>query len=221
MAALGSLAPSPRHVGGGTSRVAAFTEAINGGMGTAYDVQWSSPVYLQSLAIARLIAVLWSCNERMRNLWHPALTDFLARWERIFGLTPSTADSKRVRRGRLAAAWRALGGPVYGTLQDMGASLLGAAFVGVEYTPLADDNAHWPGNGEPDGWSSNIAHIVVRVLQPGTVLDPELFALFRQLGNALDLTLPAWATWDWAMNGAAGDGFYLDTDRALDFMAFD
>lgn len=221
MGAFGSLAPSPRRVGGAPSRVKTILDAINAGMGTAYDTTPDSPVYLQSLAIARLVAALYSANERLKNQFDPLrTTDFLSRWERVFGLTPSTHDSAQARRGRLAAAWRALGGPVYGTLQDMCSSLLGSIYASVDYTPVADAVVHWPGGGEPGAWYSSVAHVVVTVTQPGTVLDPEWFLRLRQCGAALSLALPAWTTWTFVKDGPNGRGFYLDESRNLNFQAF-
>jgi len=215
----------PLRVGGGESRVRDIYVSLNDGLGTAYDTSDDSPVTAETKADATTIEAVWSANERLKNQWDPnRLTDFLVRWEKIYGLAPKATDSAVARRARVALKFRALGGELYATLDDICVALLGTAFVGIEYTPLAQAHANWPGGSpaQPDMWSSSIAHILVRVTPPATLTFHEFIAALGELTAFLGDFLPCWVTFDWGLFAPGGvNGFYFDTDQNLDGQTFD
>ena len=212
--------PRPKRYGGGYPLVATLTDSLNSARGSAYDVSVDSNVWPESHAAARCLAAAWEQNARLALQGDPTrVTDFLARWEAIFGVRPAAEDTAAARRGRLAAHFRGLGGPTATTITDACAALLGDLFVGVEYTTLADATAHWPATGEPTKWTSTAAHVVVRVEQPARVYDADFYRRMGQLVQMLDGLMPAWVTFDWAIVSAV-NGFYLDQPN-LDLETFD
>ena len=223
MPAFGGLTPMPLRLGGGRPRAATIVDGINAGMGTAYDVTQPSTVYAQNVAAARAIAGVWSANQRAAYQLDPTrMTDFLPRWEAIMGITPASADTGTQRRDRVAAKFRALGGPTDASLTDACSRLLGDVFVGVEYTPLASAVMHWADTGEPLLWESTVAHILVRVTLPLGMPQAELLRRVGIMVTALDDVLPAWTTLDWGYDSSAnGGGFWLDEENNLDGETFD
>lgn len=221
---IGGRCPLPLRLGGGESRVQTIYEALNDGLGTTYDTSDDSPVTAETSADARSIAALWSANARLANQWDPRrVTDFLPRWEKIFGIAPRSTDSDNTRRGRLVAKFAALGGALYATTPLICEALLGDAFLDVEYTDLANAVHRWPGGTPPedDQWTSTIAHILVRVEQPANMTTYEFLARLGELSNFLRDFLPASTTFDWGVFADNGQrGFYLD-EYNLDFETFD
>ncbi len=221
---IGGYCPLPLRLGGGESRLREIYESLNDGLGTAYDTSDSSPVTAETEADASTIEAVWSANERLKNQWDPnALTDFLSRWEKIFGLSPKRTDSDNLRRAKVALKFRALGGAVYATLSDTCTALLGSAFVGIEYTDLAHANAHWPGGSpaEVDQWSSTIAYILIRITLPGSLTLHEFLAKLRETLSFLADVLPVWVVFNYgAFNSTAANGFLLDDPMNLDWETF-
>ncbi len=220
----GGYAPLPLRLGGGESTVRVIYESLNDGLGTGYDTSDNSTVTADTFADAVQIAALWSANARMTNQWDPnRMTDFIPRWEKIFAVVPSSGDSDNARRARLAAKFQALGGPLYATTELICSSLLGDAYVGVEYTPLASSHSNWPGGTppQPGMWSSSVAHILVRVQQPANATVVEFLKSLGELMAFLGDFLPAWVTFDWGLFADNGmNGFYLDENN-LDYETFD
>jgi hypothetical protein len=219
----GRFGSFPFRFGGGAPLARTIYESINSSLGTAYDTSETSTVTAETSAEARLIAACWHANERASNQYDPyRTTDYLERWESIFGLGVTPTDTIGVRRGRVAAKLTALCNPTEDTVFTVCNEALGDAFVGVEYTTIDDANMLWPGNGNPDDWESTTAHIVVRVERPVS-WSAKLFD--QTVGSTIKILysfLPDWATVDWAMNSSTGnEGFILDDDQNLDVETFD
>ena len=221
---LGGYCPLPLRLGGGESTVRVIYESLNNGLGSAYDTTDASTVTAETSADARTIEALWSANARLTNQWDPRrMTDFIGRWEKIFALVPAVDDSDNTRRTRLAAKFQALGGPLYATTELICSTILGDAYIGVEYTSLADSHSNWPGGTppQPDMWSSTVAHILVRVEQPANATVVEFLGLLNETMAFLGDFLPAWVTFDWGLYADNDtNGFYLDENN-LDYQTFD
>ncbi len=220
----GGFCPLPLRLGGGESRLREIYESLNDGLGTAYDTSDTSPVTAETEADASTIEAVWSANERLKNQWDPnALTDFLTRWEKIFGLSPKRTDSDNLRRAKVALKFRALGGAVYATLDATCTAFLGPAFVQIEYTDLAHMHTHWPGGtpAELNMWSSSLAHILIRVTQATALTFHEFIGRLSDLMAFLGDVLPVWVTVDWGtLNSLGNNGFLLDEPN-LDLETFD
>lgn len=224
--AYGARYSYPRRYGGGKSTAQAIYETLNIALGTAFDTSDGSTVTAETSADARSIAMVWSANARMANNRDPQrMTDMLARWEAIFAIRPHVDDSDNVRRARLVLKFKALGGPLYATLEEICAFLLGSLLIGVEYIDLSNDNSNWPGGtpSKPTMWNSNIAHILVRVVRPGQEVGmtrQEYFEKLRVLKDFMRDYLAAWSALDWGCFNVGGTrGFKLDEPN-LDIETF-
>lgn len=232
----GGLAPSPERSGGGRTTVGRVLDSLNAQMGTAYDTTQPSNVYLKNMARARAIAECWSTNARLANQWDPLrMTDFVARWEKIYGLYPIPTDTMVDRRARIqAAVLRVAQFPAYQAVVDQLRLTLGTVFVGVVHTgtsaanptvvggvvtsPSGPANVISPALGNTTAasdWASTIAHIAVQVQQPVGMTDVDFYIACGKIFPILDSWLPAWVTFDWFRalhTNATVAGFWLDGD---------
>lgn len=224
MAGVGGFSPLPLRLGGGISRVETIYRSLCAGRGTAYDTSDSSNVVPEIMAEARAIEALWSANRRLSLQWDPMrMTDFLGRWEAIFAVKPSKADTLLARRLRLVPKFRALIGPIQSTVADVASSLLGASFIAVEYTDLAHAHTGWPGGSPPDpaAWFSTICHLVIRVKQTGGQTFAEFVKLLGIARAELRNLLPVYTTFDFGVFNSGGVGGFLLDERDLDLETFD
>lgn len=208
----GGLSPGFERYGGGTPALKKIVDGIGAQRGTAYDTTQPSNVYIENLAIARVIAECWSNNQRMANQWDSArMTEFIPRWERILALSPRDSDSDIDRRARIGRSIvRIAQSGIYQTVYDQLLSLLGSsAFNGIVHTAsgaavVYTPNSGWDvGSQDPSGvlsFYSNVAHILIRVTQPAGMADGVFYETVAQMNPVLDNLLPAWVTWDWARN---------------------
>jgi hypothetical protein len=220
---LGRFASLPFRLGGGEPLSRKIYRGLNAQMGTAYDTSEESTVTAETSAEARLIAAAWHANERAANqLDFERVTDFVPRWEAILNLHPSHSDSMASRRARIAAKRTAVGTPTELAVATLCDAVLGAVFVGLEFTPLSRAAIEWPGNGYPDTWYSTTAHVLVRVTQPAGVTDADFLGRCNGMIDLLKDFLPDWCTADWAiLNSDDEEGFILDDPTNLDTETFD
>lgn len=223
----GGTDPSPRRSGGQKGRP---TEIILGslieGQGTALSDSTSGPLWAEAVAEARCINYLWELNRRMANQWDPLrMTDFLSRWERIYGISPLATDTPVDRRRKVGAKIAAFGQPPSRqVVADLMSAVLGSVYVGLVVTPSSIALGHVPGGiSIPGGvtltdgnWYSDIAHLDVQVQQPAGMPDATFYATVGQVRQYLDDLLPSWVTADWFRDGSHGAGFYLDDTFNLD-----
>jgi uncharacterized protein YmfQ (DUF2313 family) len=217
----GRFGSFPFRMGGGKPLARTIYESLNRELGTGYDTSEESTVTAETAAEARCLAIAWRQNERASFQHDPnRVTDFLARWETIFGLKPKATDSLSTRRAQVAAKWATMMNPDPAGVYTVCSVALGSLLVAVEYTPLANSVQHWPGNGYPEHWHSTTAHILVRVTQPTTTTDGTFLAKMTSLMALLDDFLPDCVTCDWGVWDSDGDrGFRLD-ERNLNWETF-
>lgn len=235
MPAFGGQNPGYERYGGGTPNLKRLVDSLNSQRGTAYNTDQSSNVYAENMAYARAINHAWSDNNRLANQWDAQrMTDFLPRWEKIFGIVPDPLDSLQARRAVIANAFLRLGQqPGYQAVYDACLAAVGSdVFVGIVHTTSAagvngpavvwtpDTTPAWPvGNVDPSHvltWYSNIAHVLIQVQQPASMGDAEFSGRVGKLWPILDSFLPAWVTWDWFKVIHAGGtvkGFFLDEEN--------
>jgi hypothetical protein len=223
----GGRNPFPFRFGGGKSNQQIIYESLNAGLGSGLDTSDASTVTAETSADARAIAAVWSANARLQNQWDPRrMTDFLGRWETIFAIRPHRSDSDNARRYRLVPKFLALGAELYATTDEICTAFLGAEYLGLEYTSLADSHSNWIG-GTPSNltrWDSTCAHILVRVTRYNlitTMTQHEYFTKLSELWNFLRDLNSAWSETDWAWDGVTGPGFFFDEDWNFDGEAFD
>lgn len=197
--------------------------------GSAYSRNRGTLVHAETVALARHEASLTRASERRRCNALALTADERLEWHAEV-LAVKRADEPRWKlRKTCAARDRAALGSATLTVDNALAMLLGAAYVrswrqtGVDLdTPPTQ--TYWPtanpgtvnydmGNG---AWFSERQHLVVEVQRPAGMTQRDFLYLMNvQLYDMLDRMLPAWATFNWAMNVVAG--FALDTS----FMDFD
>lgn len=216
----GGYAPFPLRFGGGVPRIKTLYQSLNEARGTAYDTSDESNVTAETMAHARALDSAWSANRRMALQWDPLrMTDFLPRWEAILDLHPGPNDSVAARRQAVQAKFLAWAGQT--ALQELVEAIAGDSFVAIVYTDVVDAVPRWPANGYPTKWSSNVAHILVRVQYAPNQTEAEFWNMRRRISRTLRDFLPAWTTFDIGTFRPDGvsEGFFLD-ERNLNFETF-
>lgn len=233
----GGFDPFPRRPGGRRGRnVETLTKSLLAQRGTAYSTDPSSFVWLESTCTARAIATGWETNQKLANQFDPyRASDFLPRWERIYGITPPAGATESDRRTAVAARWIMIGkrsDP--GGLQALLQTLLPNTFVQVHYlsnhwavnktpgavfypdagTPLGTH----PSTGAAGDWSSTGHHIAIELQQPSWMSDEAYHREARSVySGVLDSFVPAWVTFSSFKRAADGTiSFFLDSSGNLD-----
>ena len=207
-------------------------ESLAAARGTAYDTTTlTGRVAIELQAYARAINECWQNNQRMANQWIAMkMTDFLPRWETIYGIVPLSTDTLIDRRRRIAVIQLRSGSANMQAVNDALVTLLGSIFVGITITSSATANvwtpSTWPfGNHDATGavdWYSTVGYLAIKVAQPAGMLDSDFYATMGTIVPLLDAILPAWVTFDWYRTSPTlGAGFYLDDTYNLDNEAFD
>lgn len=241
MPSFGGMSPYPRRFGGGRPRLQDILESFNADRGDAFDASnTQSIVYVEGMGLARAVSAAWGTNERLGHLWDAVRmpNDVVVRWEKILKLAPATTDSWKDRREVIEAIFKRFGkaatiGPVSAVLEEE----LGEAFVGVEYIDY--DNAYiqvpdgsypWGSVGATSPWSSNVAHVLVRLQKPDGWTEGEFYEAANKVALILEPALPVWTTFDFyragptsvnVPGGPSGGGFFLDDESNLDNQVFD
>ncbi len=133
----GGLNVLPETYGGARPTIEILLRSLNGQMGTALDTSPGSPIFYRNLALAMCIADVWDSSERMSKQFDPTtMTEFLPRWERIFGIVPGENDTLPERRARIQAKYARLGRmPTAQAIGDQISRALGP----ITFTVIADD----------------------------------------------------------------------------------
>ena len=212
MGQFGGVAPFPRRYGGAPTRTATIVKSLQSQLAPKYDVtDTTGVVYIRLNAMARVLAGAWAQNERLANQWDPKrMTDFLERWEAIFGLSPPAGDSLTVRRARVGARAALAGFGTFSAIYTLCKMLLGDVFVSIVTTPSSSAQV-WTPSGWPLGnhpvftrdpdWFSSVAHIVILTQQPSTMGDGEYYATRASVVPELGVILPAWVTFSVLRDG--------------------
>lgn len=227
-----SFNPSPMRFGASNvSLIESILDSLKTAMGTAFDVQFGSITWIYLQAIARVFNDVYEQNKRFSYQWDPLrVTDFLARWEKIYGIVPTSSDTLVDRREKLAYKMGLVGqSPTAQVVQDLLVTLLNDVFVSIENIASADANCAIPGgatipggNTIPDGdWFSTTSYIPIKVIQPDYMDDLTFYETVAQIFAYLSDLMPAWVTFDWFRDSEVyGTGFYLDAEHNLDNQAF-
>ena len=220
------------------NRLRSFYDALGRARGDAYDTTQTSNVSAETVATARLVASIWSTNQRMANQWDPLrMTTSLPRWEKILNIVPLPTDSDTTRRARIQAISARTGQAPFTTyLSAQLAALLGPVFVAVEYISVGLAVIHVPDGTYPFGtvvpgtpWSSTTAHILIRTQVPAGYKESDFQAAIGLVAPFMDAVAPAWVTFDWyrpgpvytaILGGPSASGFYLDDPHNLDNEVF-
>lgn len=203
----------------------AILDSLIAQRGTGYTHDPASKVGVELDAYAAALAAAWDQNRRLALQWDPTrCTDFLARWERVYGLRPLPRTSDPRRRTALAAKWRlegesptatALYDLLHATVPDLSPVIvntpswlatthvqLGASVPGGVFVPAEPAGSTTP-------WSSSVAHLTIKLTKPIWMDDATFFALAGTLDNIVDPFLPSTSTWNWL----TGAGFVLDENN--------
>lgn len=241
MAGYGGFHSYPRRYGGSPTRHKIITESLIAGYGdgvAASDVD--SIQYAECYAEARAISSVWSQNQRAANQMDPRrMTDMLPRWERLLRIPEAGVGTDNERRERVLEKLQritiAANRSRFITYLE---SKIGDIFFAIEYIPISLANIIVPSGGWPFGatatgvtWSSSVAHVLVRVLQPDGYSFGDVLTRLALVSPWLDGVFPAWVRWDWYIGpsvgapvstpgGPSAAGFYLDEDN-LDREIFD
>lgn len=218
------------------------------GLGSAFDTEYGSITWIKMNAVARVLNDVFEQNKRLSYQWDPLrMSDFLPRWETIYGLNPLPTDTEVERREKVLAAVQTSGlMPTQQVVTDLLTSLLGPVFVGItNLTPLGPSptaltyvsgGAVIPGGITiPDGaaippappvipWLSTISYVAIQVEQPSYMDNDTFYQTANQIYTFLDNLLPAWVAFGWFVNDPSTPvtgpgGFILDTPN-LDREAF-
>lgn len=227
-----SFNPSPIHFGSSKeSNIEAILESLKQAVGTAFNTENDSIVWIYLNAIARVFNDIFEQNRRFSYQWDPErITDFLSRWEKIYGINPLPTDTFVDRRLKLESKMSLVGqSGTLQVLQDLLISILTSdVFLEISTITLADANSYVPGGATipggltiPDGdWYSNLSYIPIKVVQPDYMDDLTFYNTVYQIFTYLTDIVPAWVTFDWYREGS-GSGFILDDEHNLDNEAFD
>ncbi len=209
----------------------AILDSLLAARGSAYDTDTGSIVYAECEAVAMAIASAWDTNRRLACQFDPSrMSDFLPRWERIFGLRPAPDATLPQRRELVALKFMQLGQMPNGSaLSDLLATILPDTFLSIVHTPSTTATVHVtagatiPGGitAAADGlWSSGIAFVAIETEQPSGMTNA---AYRREVGAVhawLHDALPAWVEFGTFRDGVSGPGFFLDESRNLDEQRF-
>ena len=235
----GGFDPFPRRPGSrGGRNIETLTQSMIAQRGTAYSSDPNSIVWLESTCLARAIATGWETNQKLANQFDPyRASDFLPRWEKIYGITPPAGATESDRRTAVAARWVLIGQRSnLGGLQALLQTLLPNTFVSVHYlpnkwavnqTPVDVFPTGVPNTPTPPGthpsagtgnWTSTVHHIAIELQQPSWMSDEAYHREARSIySGVLDSFVPAWVTFSAFKRDSNGRiAFMVDAAGNLD-----
>lgn len=199
-------------------------------MGSAFTDARTGIVHSMKLALSRIECAVQRGAEKMNANSHPdTCDDLLGEWVFLLKVRIHGDETRHEIRQRAAAKFKASLGNSRTNIDAVVSELLGPYFLANVRTSGASLAApppltSWPGisPGAPaynlggGSWYSERAHLTVSVSGPKDVNDAAFDELMNvELYNELDRDLPAWMTFNWAVN-ASTTGFLLDISH-LDF----
>lgn len=236
----GGLAPVPFRTGASVGRpLESILQSLLDARGTAYDTRYGSAVWGECMASARAIWAAWEMLRRLSMQRDPSrVTDFLSRWESIFGVAPpfdATPIDRRailLRRFQQTGRRMTLGGlgtllgqvypNVFVSITNTGANAaLSHVVVAIAVPGGATITVGTMASANPPIWASSVHSVLVRVTQPGWMADPQFYAECGQIQTWVVQLMPAWCTVDWYRYASdATYSFILDDPHNLDNEAF-
>ena len=209
MPGYGGLAPYPKRFGSAQGGLLeAITQSLIAARGPLFDPEDTTTIaWAESHAFARAIWEVTETADRARNQFDPTrMTDFVPRWEGIFGISPLPTANMSDRRKVLAIRFaRLLGGlhlgPLYALLAfyaDIGATLkvwrtTDAGVVSHVYQSVSVPSGV---TIAADGrWGSSIHQLTIICTQPATMAWAAFVARMGALEADLFDAVPAWTTY--------------------------
>jgi hypothetical protein len=197
---------------------------------TAYEGMVTGLVHAENAAIARSEAARWRAGDKLENNALPLTSDeTLGSWLQILNVHTFPGDTIHEIRLRCASKYQALAGASARVIDESVEALLGPSFVRtwrITGTDLATPPTptFWPvinpgpaayslGGG---AWLSSRSFYTAEVVKLSTMSTQTFLELMNvHLFQLLDRSVPAWASFDWAI-GLSSGGFLLDISD-LDF----
>jgi hypothetical protein len=227
----GRYNPSPERYGAEKDTLLeVLLRTLQENLGDGFTVDDGANLTAELVADARALGDLFNTIQRFANQWDPdRMTDFLPRWEKIFGLSPAPGATPNARRRAVKLAMQALGqAPTQQRIFDMLTTLLGPALVSLVPGKTTEQIGSIPGGlvipGGPtlvDGhFCSWVSSIFIHVEKPANQTALEFANAKASCAPALNKALPAWTAWTMYENNSDGvRGFKLDEPN-LDREAF-
>lgn len=192
---LGRYGTMPFTLGGGDSLVQLEHQAILSALEPYFDTFDGTEVYEETFVDASGVALVWACNERLRNQVIPSrMMENLTVWEQACGLRPLPEDRDIERRAKLEARLRGVANNAVVDVEAVAESIFETNFHSVVPLDPLYWIVYWPGiNPGPPGfeWSTNRVRIAIRVTKDG--MSDQMFLDKRYaLANQLDAMLPSW-----------------------------
>ena len=199
-------------LGGGKPRLQSIHETLNRARGTGYDTTSASPVWAENMAAARAVESIYCANDRLGNVTDPMRTCFLARWEKMFGITPPYGATDYSRRLALAECWSRMGdNPVQQLIIDKLKAALGNVFVAYYTIPLTLAVI------SVIPWTGTSCHVLIKVQVPSGYTPAQFYAALALINPIMEWALPAHSTFDWYLDCSVvgGGGFWPDTSMGF------
>ena len=199
----------PIRFGGGPSVLEQEHMAMLDALAPAWDVSESTEVFAETYGLALAVTAVWAMNRRLEGSRVPArMLETLTTWETACDLRPLPGSSPLARRRAIAAKLRGFVGNQLSAIEDVCSELGGSFYLGIAlasdyYSYLAGLNPGPPGFE----WTSNRAHLAVRLEATAGATDAVFLAVVQALQNALHALVPAWLTF---AVGTDEDGFTAD-----------
>jgi len=219
----GGLAPYPKRFGSAQGGLLeALTQSLIAARGPIFNPEDTTTIaWAESHAIARAIWETYETADRARNQFDPLrMSDFVPRWEAIFGISPLPGANLNERRKAIALRFaRLLGGvhlgPLYALLAfyaDIGATLKVWRTTDAGVMSHVYQSVTVPGGVTiaADGmWGSSIHQLTIICTQPSTMAWAAFVARMGALEADLFDAVPAWCTYYVAIKSS---------DTTLDFI---
>lgn len=204
-----------------TALVATLFASIQESMGDAFTQDEASAFAAEVQADASTLAYLFNLNQKLADEFDPdTMSDFLPRWEKIYGIAPDPSASISDRQAAVKLKKQARGWTrTNAFLFDLLTQLLGANFISLTPGDPALQIGSIPGGlSIPGGatlvdgdFCSHVAQVFIHVEKTMGQSALDFANAQAQLPNVLKQFLPAWTDWTVYQNNSHGaNGFRLD-----------
>lgn len=236
----GELCCVPLRLGGEAPVTEVVLESLNDQLGSGYNTDVDSIVYLLNLAFAQAIASAWLLNEVIASQGNPLqLSMFLEREEKMMSLPFDPTLTIQQRRERIREVQSRAGEAVdYQFVSDNLSRILGPLYVATEFISPSVAVVHVPDGSYPWGtvvpgipWYSTVAHMLVRTQKPYGWSEGRYRETLGAASKFLNESLPVHMTFTLyhppeghtptnVPGGPSAGGFNLDTNNSLDYCVF-